>query len=194
MNLYEQIDYKDYHINIYYDDDPLDPRKDFDNLGTLYTAHRRYRPEKEFDDHFDINEVFDGRIGNFRASFLKRYVTLPVYLYDHSGITVSTSPFSCPWDSGFFGIIAVSLDKVREEYGWKHITARRREQIEKYLQDEIETLDNYYTGEVFGFEITPSSDDREVLDSCRGFFGTECLKEMETECRHIIDGLNKTAA
>ena len=44
MNLYEQIDYKDYHINIYYDDDPLDPRKDFDNLGTLYTAHRRYHP------------------------------------------------------------------------------------------------------------------------------------------------------
>ena len=117
MNLYNQIKYNGYHINIYYDDDAGSPRKMFDNLGTLYTAHRRYRPEKEFDEHFDIDKVFDGRIGNFRGSFLKEYIALPVYLYEHSGTTVSTSPFSCPWDSGFFGIIAVPLDKVRREYG-----------------------------------------------------------------------------
>lgn len=194
MNLYERIEYKGYHINIYYDDDVQSPREKYDNLGTLYTAHRRCRPEKGFDDHFDINEVFQGRIGNFRESFLKEYVALPVYFYDHGGITVSTSPFSCPWDSGLFGIIAVSLDRVRKEYGWKHITAKRRKQIEKYLQGEIETLDSYYTGEVFGYRITPESDDDNELDSCWGFYGTECLKELEAQCRHIIDGLNKAAA
>lgn len=193
MNLYDQIAYNGYHIGIYYDDDTQSPREAYDNLGTLYTAHRRYCPEKEFDDHFDIDKVFDGRIGHFRKSFLKGYVALPVYLYDHSGITISTSPFSCPWDSGFFGIIAVSLGKVREEYGWKHITAKRRKQIEKYLQSEIETLDNYYTGEVFGYRITPEDDNDLELASCWGFYGTECLKEMENECRHIIDGLNKAA-
>lgn len=192
MNLYDQIEYNGYHIDIYYDDDARNPREAYDNLGTLYTAHRRYRPEKEFDDHFDIGEVFEGRIGNFRESFLKRYVALPVYLYDHSGITVSTSPFSCPWDSGFFGIITVSLDKVREEYGWKHVTAKRRARIERYLQGEIETLDSYYTGEVFGYRITPEDNDDE-LGSCWGFYGTECLKEMEAECRHIIDGMDKAA-
>ena len=110
MNLYNQIEYNGHHINIYYDADARSPREAYDNLGTLYTAHRNYRPEKEFDDHFDIDKVFDGRIGNFRESFLKEYVALPVYLYDHSGVTISTSPFSCPWDSGFFGIIAVPLD------------------------------------------------------------------------------------
>lgn len=193
MNLYDQIEYNGYHIDIYYDDDARSPREAYDNLGTLYTAHRRYRPEKEFDDHFDIGEVFEGRIGNFRKSFLKKYVALPVYLYDHSGITVSTTPFSCPWDSGFFGIIAVSLDKVREEYGWKHVTAKRRAQIERYLQGEIETLDSYYTGEVFGYRITPEGDNDDELDSCWEFYGTECLKEMEAECRHIIDGLDKAA-
>lgn len=192
MNLYDQIEYNGYHIDIYYDDDARSPREAYDNLGTLYTAHRRYRPEKEFDDHFDIGEVFEGRIGNFRKSFLKEYVALPVYLYDHSGITVSTTPFRCPWDSGFFGIIAVSLDKVREEYGWKHVTAKRRARIERYLQGEIETLDSYYTGEVFGYRITPEDNDDE-LGSCWGFYGTECLKEMEAECRHIIDGMDKAA-
>ena len=102
MNLYNQIKYNGYRINIYYDDDARSPREAYDNLGTLYTAHRRYRPEKEFDDHFDIDKVFEGHIGNFRESFLKEYIALPVYLYDHGGITISTSPFSCPWDSGFF--------------------------------------------------------------------------------------------
>ena len=192
MNLYNQIKYNGYHINIYYDDDAGSPRKMFDNLGTLYTAHRRYRPEKEFDEHFDIDKVFDGRIGNFRGSFLKEYIALPVYLYEHSGTTVSTSPFSCPWDSGFFGIIAVPLDKVRREYG-KNITVERRKRIEEYLQGEIKTLDDYYTGEVFGYCITPEDDDSNELDSCWGFYGTDSLKEMEAECRHIIDGLDKAA-
>ena len=193
MKLYNRITYNGHHINICYDDDAGNPRKMFDNLGTLYTAHRRYRPEKEFDDHFDIDKVFDGRIGNFRESFLKEYIALPVYLYAHSGTTVSTSPFSCPWDSGFFGIIAVPLDKVRREYGWKSITAERRKRIEEYLQGEIKTLDDYYTGEVFGYRITPEDDDSNELGSCWGFYGMECLKEMEAECRHIIDGLNKAA-
>ena len=91
MNLYNQIKYNGYRINIYYDDDARSPREAYDNLGTLYTAHRRYRPEKEFDDHFDIDKVFEGHIGNFRESFLKEYIALPVYLYDHGGITISLS-------------------------------------------------------------------------------------------------------
>ena len=81
------------------------------------------------------------------------------------------------------------LDKVRREYGWKNITAERRKRIEGYLQEEIRTLDNYYAGEVFGYCITPESDDDNELDSCWGFYGTDCLEELEAECRHIIDGL-----
>ncbi len=30
---------------------------------------------------------------------------LPVYLYDHSGITINTVPYSCRWDSGQIGWI-----------------------------------------------------------------------------------------
>lgn len=29
--------------------------------------------------------------------------------------------------------------------------------------------------------------------TCWGFYGTDSLKEMEAECRHIIDGLDKAA-
>lgn len=113
MNLYEQISYKGHHINVYYDEDALDPRQEFDHLGTLYTAHRHYQPEKDFHANFKINKVFEGRIGDFRDSFLKQYVALPVYLYEHGGATIATSPFSCPWDSGFLA----SSPFLWKEYG-----------------------------------------------------------------------------
>lgn len=188
MDMQEQITYRGYHINIYRDENPESPRK-LDNLGTFYTAHRRCRPEKEFDEHFDFNEVCDEHPGNLRESFLKEYIALNIYLYDHSGQTISSSPFSCPWDSGWFGIIAVSIEKVKKEYGWKVLTKSRREQIEKHLQGEIETFDQYLRGDVYGFQITPENDDTEITDSCWGFFGDDGIKQIKSECLAYIDAI-----
>lgn len=186
MDRYEQITYKRYHINIYYDESPESPREG-DNLGTFYTAHRRYRPEKDFTSHFNFDKVCDGRPGNLRKSFLRDYIALNIFLYDHSGQTISSSPFSCPWDSGWFGIVAVSVEKAKQEYGWKVLTKSRREKIERYLQGEIDTYDQYLRGEVYGFEVTPENDDTKVLDTCWGFFGDDGIKEIKNECRAFID-------
>jgi len=190
MELYRQTQYRGFNIDIYYDPDPESPRE-WDNLGTIYTAHRRYRPEKEFDDHFDIEEVFADRIGNFSAAFNRAYIALPIYMYDHSGVTISTSPFSCHWDSGFFGIVAVSLDKVRKEYGWKKITSSRRKKIEGYLLGEVQLLDNYYTGEVYGFRVVSVEDHTEEIDSCWGYYGSDGLEQIESECKDIINLTHK---
>lgn len=188
MKLHEQITYQGYHINIYYDPNPESPRE-WDNLGTFYTAHRRYQPEEDFDKHFDIEDVCEnGRPGTFRESFLQKYITQNIYMLDHSGQTVSTTSFNDPWDSGWFGMVAVSIEKVKQEYGWRILTAKRRKQIEKYLTGEVETYDMYLRGDVYGFQITPENDDNNVLDSCWGYFGDENLKHMITECKSIIDG------
>lgn len=187
METCKEISYKSHNINIYRDPAPLHPRKDFDNLGTLYTAHRRYQPEKDFDEHFNMHEVCPERLGEFSDTFLQKYIALPIFMYDHSGITIATRPFSCRWDSSFSGIIAVSLEKVRKEYGWSKITEKRRKQIETYLQGEIEALDNYYTGEVYGYTVISEQNDE--LDSCWGFFGDDGLKQMEDECKSIINNL-----
>jgi hypothetical protein len=42
---------------------------------------------------------------------------LPVYLYDHSGLTINTTGFTCPWDSGQIGWIYASHEQVKAEYG-----------------------------------------------------------------------------
>ena len=58
--------------------------------------------------------------GEFRSivEALGKYVILPLYLYDHSGITMSTGPFSCPWDSGQVGWIYASKKTFIDETGY----------------------------------------------------------------------------
>jgi len=46
------------------------------------------------------------------------YVILPVYIYDHSGITLNTVGFSDPWDSGQVGWIYASKGKFLKETGY----------------------------------------------------------------------------
>ena len=38
MDIHSQISYKGYNINIYYDENPMNPRTDIENLGTIYTT------------------------------------------------------------------------------------------------------------------------------------------------------------
>ena len=189
MNLHNRIEYNGYHINIYYDENPGSPRE-WSNLGTFYTAHLHYRPEKDFDKEFDIDEVFvDGRRGHFRKSFLREYIALNIYLYDHSGQSISSGSFSCRWDSGWFGMVAVSVEAAKKEFGWDKITSYRRHKIKGYLQNEIDTYNEYLHGEVYGFQITSVSDDSEVLDSCWGYFGDAGLEQLKDECRDLIDNI-----
>jgi hypothetical protein len=58
--------------------------------------------------------------------------------------------------------------------GWKKLTKKRRAIIEDCLRMEIDTYDQYLTGDVYGYRI---SVDGEIIDSCYGFFGEELVKE-----------------
>lgn len=168
-----------YMIEIFNDDDPEDPRS-WDNLGTMVCFHRRYRLGDKHDfDHPDEAREF---LKNKKA----RHIVLPLYLYDHSGITMNTSGFSCPWDSGQVGWIYVTREKVRQEYGCKRVSKKMVERMEGYLRNEVETYDQYLTGDVYGFRITDTETDEEV-DSCWGIFGDdECMKEAESTARHLM--------
>jgi hypothetical protein len=123
-------------------------------------------------------EIVDEKINEMIQSTIeKHYITLPLYLYDHSGITMSTSPFSCPWDSGQVGIIYISKAKALVEYGWKRLTKSNRAKIISYLVSEVEVYDQYLTGDCYGYHVHKLDEDGEIedesdiLDSCWGFFG-----------------------
>jgi len=164
-NPVETIEYRGFNINIYYDSDPINPRAEWDNFGAMVCFHSRYNLGDNHD--FSSPEDFE--------EFAKenKLIILPLYLYDHSGITISTGPFSCPWDSGQVGWFYVEEEKAKKEWGWKVLTKERREKIVKYLEGEVEVYDQYLTGQVYGYIIEPKDENSKIEcdDSCWGFYG-----------------------
>ena len=158
---------------IQYDMNPESPRE-WDNLGTIYSNHRWYDP-----DGHQIEEIMNDYDNSLSKEFLAGHIYLPVYGYEHSGLSISTGrgyPFNDRWDSGVFGIIAVSKDKIRKEYGCRRISTKLREQVLDLLRSEIKTLNQYYNGEVYAYTV---EDERGyIVESCCGYYDMEyCEKE-----------------
>jgi hypothetical protein len=154
-----------YRLKIERDDDPQNPRE-WDHPGTMVCWHNRYTLGDEQPKQ-DPGEYREG---------LPPRVELPLYLYDHSGITMSTGSFSCPWDSGQVGFIYVPIAKIKAEYGWKVLTKARRKKIEEYLRSEVRTYDDYLTGSVYGYtveKLVGAICEWEQVDSCWGFYGDD---------------------
>jgi len=173
----EKIEYKGYDIEIEQDDDVESPRE-WDNLGTMTCFHRRYALG-------DKNNYITGKPYYATPAELKKYVEndkhifLPLYLYDHGSITMNTTGFSCPWDSGQVGLIYVSKEDVRKEYGKQRVSKMLRAFVEGRLIGEVETYDQYLRGDVWGYTITEQGGD-EFADSCWGFYGHGyCLNEAK---------------
>lgn len=90
---------------------------------------------------------------------------LPIYLYDHGGITVSHGSFSCPWDSGQVGWHYMTRIALKEHFDGDVDKALA------CLKAELKTYDHYIQGEVWGFEI--EDEEEELVDSCSGFYGDD---------------------
>ena len=174
LNTYEISNTKE--LKIFQDDNAESPRTFCDPLGSMVCFHGRYNLGDEHD--FDSPEEFRECINEKDIA-----VILPLYLYDHSGITMSTTPFSCSWDSGQVGWIYVTKETVRKEFGVKRISKKLIKRLTKYLTGEVEVFDQYLTGEVYGFQLVKKTTCgscmdtlEEVVDSCWGFYGSDLTK------------------
>lgn len=96
-------------------------------------------------------------------------VSLPLWLYDHSGITISCGdrvyPYNDRWDSGLVGWIVYARQKDDGE-DW-------RERAFDRMQAEVEEYDQYLQGEVYGFTLYENG---EEIDSCWGYYGDDLAK------------------
>ncbi len=106
-----------------------------------------------------------------------KYIILPVYLYDHSGITINTTGFLCRWDSGQVGFIYVGKEKVKKEFGWKKLSPKRERIIKSILRGEIETFDQYIRGEVYICNIQ-DIENEDNSDTCGGLYSVLAVKEF----------------
>lgn len=182
MEEIKSIDYKGMTIRICYDENAESPRE-WDNVGTIYSNHMDYNPDGHKIDEIE-NE--DGELVSGELDW--RFIWLPVYYYEHSGLSVSTKrdyPYNDSWDSGLFGIIAVEKGRLIKEHGWRVITKERREEILRVLEGEIETFDSYCRGEVYGFVVEDESG--EAIDACGGYYGDDGMGYAILEAKGIVD-------
>jgi len=157
MEVLERINYKGVTIKINHDDDPaLNPRHD-DNFSTIVDRTTKYGLS-DAGSLLDKSEVVEGR-----------GVILPLYIYDHGGITISTSPFGCQWDSGLIGYVYATEETMKKEFGVEELTIEHRKTAMRIMRAEVEVYDKYLRGEVYWY----SYDTGEIEDSCGGFYSIE---------------------
>jgi hypothetical protein len=160
-------------IQIFTDEDPENPRE-WDNLGTMACSHRRYSLG---DDEAKINIDNYGSWEEVKKHLIKdekAVVIMPLYLYDHSGITMSTKPFGDRWDSGQVGYIYATQERLDKEYeGYSQ--KKKLELAKKVLEGEVKTYDQFITGDIYTFAVTDlkSGEDSRVS----GFYGIKHAKE-----------------
>jgi len=172
----ETINYKDHEIKIEQEDGGDFNPREWDNIGAMVCFHGRY----ELGDKHNLSvEEAKGILDR------KDVVALPLFLYDHSGITISCKPFSCPWDSGQVGIIYVDYDRLKEEFSAKRVGPVLREKARKLLIGEVETYDQYLRGDIWRFSIEHS--DGSLVGSGGGFFGyDDCLAEAKSQVDYNV--------
>lgn len=133
-----------------------------------------------------------------------KVLILPVYMYEHSGIALNTTGFSCPWDSGQVGWIYATYERIGKEYGI--VNDNTITKAKKTLKAEVEIYSHYLNGDVYGFiyekfdtealeaylkenelefdEVNASKLNEFVIneDSCWGFYGWDFKENGLAEC------------
>lgn len=126
----------EYALKVEQDDCAEDPRN-WDNVCTIVCFHRHYRlgDTHDYDDGDEFMDYILHNICGMEYEAFEELSTREKYklacesdkvyikelnLYDHSGLTISTSccyPYNDRWDAGCVGWIYVSKEKAMEEYG-----------------------------------------------------------------------------
>jgi hypothetical protein len=147
-------------IKIEQDTDASSPRLEFDNAAVFVCFHRRYKlgDKHDYKDPSEFKSWLKENSGDIA-------IRVPLFMYDHSGLTVSTRPFSCPWDSGQIGEIYMTKETVEKEFGGDI------EKAKSCIEAEVSAYDQYLQGDVYGYVIEDENGTQ--VDSLWGLYGRD---------------------
>ena len=111
---------------------------------------------------------------------------LPIYVYQHSGITMSTGSYACPWDSGHAGYIFASHTEIKKRYMKKKYTKALEATAQAGMKSWIKYLAAICEGSIYGYTI--ENKDGEQLESCWGFVETEYPIEKTYVYQEAMEG------
>lgn len=158
--------YKGYVIDLEQDCDIQQPCEDMDMFGTLLAWHERHSFGEEKPEGVVTPSDCKAWLKRTKALYL------PVYMYDHSGLAMNTTGYididRDRWDWGQLGVITVTPEKAREEFG--RLAKNNKEKVYSLLRAEVETWSQYAGGDVWVYSIHKEGDE-ETLDSVGGIYG-----------------------
>jgi len=148
-------------------DESIDDRIEYWDSGNgwVYLSKKYDWQESNEESRIKVNDLISKII-------IKHYIILSIYMYDHSGITINTTGFSCPWDSGQVGYIYVSKKEVKKEYNKTRLSKQLIKKVEDILKNEVNIYDQFIRGDVYDYSVVNPEDD-ESIDSCTGFYGSD---------------------
>jgi len=182
--------YKGHVIKIETDDSPPNPRTEFDNCCKMVCFHKKYK----LGDEKNYNNSDYNSWDELEKAIVKQenvVIILPLYLYDHSGITISTTPFSCRWDSGQVGFVYMTRESIKKDFGIKRLTKKALAKIQEIIKSEVKVYDDYLTGNVYSYQIYLKDNDN-VIDACSGYFGYESDEskwDVLKDAKAIVDSI-----
>jgi hypothetical protein len=209
VEVYEEGNYK---AEIYPDEGAESPRND-DNFGTMVCFHNRYTLGDKTDiskDDFNSWEELE----EYLRKEKKAVIILPLYLHDHSGLSMSVKDFNDHWDSGQVGYTYVTKEQLAKESkamdkAWMekyHKGKTKLEIAKEILKGEVETYDQYLKGDVYGYKVVEkvpvvktypdgkkvTATEEQEIDSVWGFYGQdEAMKEAKSIIKYQKEKANK---
>ena len=185
MNAIEEFEVNGLNVKIYPDENPVNPRVDWDNDDVMVCFHRRYQlGDAKGTKHDYSSKDFNGwdELEDQICKDNDVLEILPIYMLDHSGITISTTDFNDRWDSGQVGFIFITKEEARKSHMVKKLSKKVKEQVHKNLLCSIEVYDQYISNEIYGHVIEDK--DGNVIESSWGYFG---LKDAIEEAKSIAN-------
>jgi len=167
------------------DQDPLG-RQDCDNLTTIVTGHRRYCLG---DENFSNPDRLTGYIEDYRSDLnwaSKWGVLKEIYMYDHSGITVSLGGYGNwpdrQWDCGKLGFIYIRPESIDKFLGWKRINKDRALLLQSYLEQEFNEWKAYLEGDTYNvFNEEGDMEESGTYARCEKYVAEMRMQELREE-------------
>lgn len=138
-------------------------------------------------EHFKESDVFKYfNIDKYGCH--KNVVILPVYIYSHSGETISTTPFGDPWDSWQCGCAFIEKRDI-DELGIS------LEEAEKIINQRVDEFDQILTGSIMVLDeiIVTLNADGSILDkeyeNTSWIYPSDAEKEIEVEDDYCYDSI-----
>ena len=153
-------------------DDDADVILDYARYTRLITTNNRYfTGDETFTDSWDEERAEIEANGGY---------VFPLYMIAHSGVSISLTPFSDPWDSGQVGFAYVRGENIEGN------TEEEREAFaRRHAESDVGMFNDYLNGGVYVASLY--SADGEHLESVGGMWGESARDDALEYFRNDFD-------